>query len=120
MAYLEQKLNKLHPAVFIRAKSEWKCWHGEKVEALHTALHVRIPSNFSVQSLMSSLMNVLFIQETKVRLERREIRERWGRTDLQDLQVYISTANNGRSEAKGHSVALYLFQPCKTDHLKLT
>lgn len=58
------------------------------------ALHVQILSNISEQSLMSTLMNVLFIQETKVRLERREIRESWGRTDLQDFQVSISTAND--------------------------
>lgn len=120
MAYLEQKLNKLHPVVFISAKSEWKCWHGETVEALHTALHVQKPSNISVQSLMSTLINVLFIQETRVRLERREIRERWGRMDLQDFQVSISTANNGRTETKGHAIILYLFQPCKSDDLKLT
>lgn len=36
----------------------------------------------------SCVINVFFIQETKVRLERREIRERWGRMDLQDFQVF--------------------------------
>lgn len=78
------------------------------------ALHVQIPSNISEQSLMSTLIAVLFIQETKVRLERREIRERWARMDLQDLQVSISTPNVGRTEPK---VTLQLY---KTDDLKLT
>lgn len=118
MAYLEQKLNKLHPVVFVHAKSEWKCWHGEKVEALHTALHIQTPSNISEQSLMSTLINVIFIQETKVRLERRELRERWGRMDLQDFQVSTSAANDWRTEAKGHAVALHLFQPHKTDQFE--
>lgn len=68
---------------------------------------------------MSTLINVLFLQETKVRLERREIRERWGRMDLQDFQVSISTTNDGRTEAKGHATVLYLFQPYKADDLKL-
>lgn len=67
---------------------------------------------------MSTLINVLFIQETKVRLERRELRERWGRMDLRDFQVSTSTAIDGRTEAKGHDVALRLFQPHKSDQFE--
>lgn len=39
--------------------------------------------------------------------------------DLQDFQVSISTASDGRTETKGYATVLYLFQPYKTDDLKL-
>lgn len=73
--------------VFIRAKREWK--HGHELNA--KALNVQTPFDISEQSLLSTLVYALFIQETKVRLERREIRESWGRMDVRDFQVTIST-----------------------------
>lgn len=85
--------------VFIHAKREWKHGHEENAKALN----VQTPFDISEQSLLSALVYALFIQETKVRLERREIRESWGRMDVRDFQVTISTAHDGRTENEVHT-----------------